>query len=150
MGHQLVQLALLVLQGRSGGGDVQRLVGLNRRMLQRAAKGAGLAWLQGQAVRVQALDAAFLVKQLLLVCHLLLQGLVLRAQRQHGGILFHDGGLALLQFCCQRGLLVGEVTALLGQRFELLPTVDVALLGLPLQAQGSGRLSCQALVLFSL
>ena len=44
------------------------------------AQGAGIAGLQRQAMRVQALDAAFLIQQFLLVCDLLFQALVLLAQ----------------------------------------------------------------------
>ena len=62
---------LLLLQSESRCRNVQHLVGLNGGVFQRATQRTSLARLQGQTVRVQALNAAVLVEQPLLVGHLL-------------------------------------------------------------------------------
>ena len=72
---------------------------------------------------------------------------MLRPQCQHRGIVFRCRCFALLQIRCQCCLLTGELAPLPGQCFQVLPAVDMALLGPPLQAQCRKCLSGQALAL---
>ena len=144
---QGVERGLFVLQGSGGGGEVQRLVAAHQGVLGGAAQGARLAGLQGEAVGFQALDAALLVQQFLLVSNLLFQALVLLAQGQHSGVLRLNRAGQLLQLVGQGQALGGQRAALAGQGVDLLPAVQVGLFVLPLLAQGGQGVTGQALVL---
>ena len=116
-----------VLRGR----HVQRLVGRHGRVLQRAAQGAGVAGLQGLAVRLQALDAALLLQQLALVGHHVALGGVALAQVGQGGRLPVELGRAGREGGLQLRLVLGVFAPGGGQRLALFGLGDRLLRGLP-------------------
>jgi hypothetical protein len=112
LGQQGVLLALVLAQLRFGLGQrglagvhVQRLIGGDGRVFQRAAQRTGFAGAQGGAVGVQAADALFLRQQLAFVGDpafqfgvALLAVLVLFAQARQFGVLLAEAVLLCVQF----------------------------------------------------
>ncbi len=117
-------------------------------MFSRAAERAGVAGLQLLTVGFQALDAAFLLQQFLLVGDLCVQFLVLDAQGGQRLVLRFDQDLPLLQLCALRRLQRRQFAPLPGEVFALLPAVQAGLFALPVLAQFGQRLPGEALVLF--
>src|SRR5690606_36654315 len=89
-------------QGLLGLADIKGLIGLDRRVLVRAAQWAGFAGLQLQPVVFQRLNLALLLQQFFLVTQFLANAAVLLAQREQLSLFCRLPSTALLQ----RGLTV--------------------------------------------
>ena len=145
-----IERSLFFLEGGFGGGNVEPGVVGDGRVFVGAAQRAGVARLQLAAMRFEALDAAFLVEQLLLVGDLGGEFLVLFAQ---GGQAFFLGGdffLNALELRALRRLLGGQLAPALGESFVLLLAVEAGLFVLPVLAQFGQGLAGEALILLGL
>ncbi|MNO53251.1 hypothetical protein D3C76_436900 [compost metagenome] len=123
-------------QGLAGFRYVQRLIGADRRMLVGAAQRTGLVRLELGAIAFQGLDALLLFEQLFLVAHLLLQVLVLTAQRRDVLLLPRMLATLLVQFRLQAGQLCLCLRAGLGNALQMIEGTQLLLPVLPLLAHG--------------
>ena len=129
LAFQLRQFVAALFQRLARGGDVERLVLTDRRMLVRTTQRAGFAGLQLGAVGFQILNALLLFKQLFLVGLLLLERLVTLAQ---AGDFIVLAGVLLLQLSQTRGQLGDLCSRLLTALRQLFQTIQYAPLHLQL------------------
>ena len=129
LAFQLRQFVAALLQRLARGGDVERLVLTDRRMLVRTTQWAGFARLQLGAVGFQILNALLLLQQLFLVGLLLLERLVTLAQ---AGDFIVLAGVLLLQLSQTRVQLGDLCSRLLTALRQLLQTIQYAPLHLQL------------------